>query len=91
MKLRFEFSDAEGRLIERFDETPEAAMERIKSFLELHGSESSGCVTFFPVDAEQDDKPEKCGMCGQPVDNDCFGNPRCPTCDPPCPGCYDGG
>jgi hypothetical protein len=29
--------------------------------------------------------------CGEPLDRDCSGNDRCPVCDPPCPGCDDGG
>ena len=29
--------------------------------------------------------------CGELLDRDCFGHLRCPVCDPPCPGCYDGG
>ncbi len=29
--------------------------------------------------------------CGEEMDKDCYGEPRCPACDPPCPACYDGG
>lgn len=27
--------------------------------------------------------------CGEELDQDCFGQSRCPICDPPCPGCRD--
>ena len=29
--------------------------------------------------------------CGNEMDQDCNGNPRCDVCDPPCPCCTDGG
>lgn len=29
--------------------------------------------------------------CGEPMDQDCNGYPRCPYCDEPCPCCNDGG
>ena len=28
--------------------------------------------------------------CGELLDQDCMGNPRCPVCDGPCPCCSDG-
>ena len=31
-----------------------------------------------------------CEKCDDEMDQDCNGNPRCPTCDPPCPCCSDG-
>lgn len=31
-----------------------------------------------------------CETCGDEMDQDCNGNPRCPTCDDPCPCCSDG-
>ena len=40
--------------------------------------------------ADQETASEKCS-CGEMLDKDCWGMPRCPTCDPPCPGCDDGG
>jgi hypothetical protein len=33
---------------------------------------------------------DKC-KCGEELDKDCNGNPRCAVCDPPCPCCNDGG
>lgn len=33
---------------------------------------------------------EYCEKCGEELDRDCFGELRCPQCDPPCPGCCDG-
>lgn len=33
----------------------------------------------------------KCEKCGEEMYQDCFGRPRCENCDPPCPGCFDGG
>lgn len=32
-----------------------------------------------------------CTTCGEELYKDCFGKMRCETCDPPCPGCDDGG
>jgi hypothetical protein len=32
-----------------------------------------------------------CKRCGDPLDQDCMGNERCPACDGPCPCCDDGG
>lgn len=32
-----------------------------------------------------------CAECGDEKDTDCNGEPRCPTCDGPCPCCTDGG
>jgi hypothetical protein len=32
-----------------------------------------------------------CGECGELMDQDCMGEPRCPDCDEPCPHCDDGG
>lgn len=29
--------------------------------------------------------------CGEVLGRDCYGNERCPVCDPPCPCCDDGG
>lgn len=29
--------------------------------------------------------------CGDEYDQGCDGRRRCPSCDPPCPCCYDGG
>jgi hypothetical protein len=37
-----------------------------------------------------EDVDDECGECGQEMDKDCNGNPRCPDCDGPCPCCYDG-
>jgi hypothetical protein len=31
-----------------------------------------------------------CHNCGEELDQDCNGNPRCPNCDDPCPCCSDG-
>jgi len=31
-----------------------------------------------------------CEKCGEETSKDCQGGQRCPICDPPCPGCYDG-
>lgn len=31
----------------------------------------------------------KCRWCGDNLYNDCMGDPRCPTCDPPCPWCVE--
>jgi hypothetical protein len=103
MKLRFQLLDAKGYLVEQFDETPEDAMERIEKFITLHGTDpdnqgqsaSAGSVTFFPLYDSIEDRPEKaadiCGKCGEVMDTDCFGSLRCEICDPPCPGCFDGG
>lgn len=30
-----------------------------------------------------------CPECDGDMDTDCFGKPRCPVCDDPCPGCCD--
>lgn len=32
-----------------------------------------------------------CRICGAETYTCCFGGHRCEECDPPCPGCYDGG
>lgn len=37
------------------------------------------------------DTPCDCETCGETLDYDCNGRPRCPDCDGPCPCCYDGG
>lgn len=34
---------------------------------------------------------DRCPKCGEEMYSDCVGMPRCETCDPPCPYCYDGG
>ena len=31
-----------------------------------------------------------CGVCGEELDRDCYGEQRCPECNDPCPGCYSG-
>ena len=31
-----------------------------------------------------------CAICGEEMDQDCQGNPRCSMCDSPCPCCSDG-
>lgn len=86
MKLKFQFLDDKGNLIEQFVNTPDEAMELIKQFITMHGEENElgGSIAFAPTE-------DKCGKCGSEIHNDCFGNPRCEDCDPPCPGCYDGG
>jgi hypothetical protein len=33
----------------------------------------------------------QCRECGEDMDRDCQGSPRCPVCDGPCPHCHDGG
>ena len=40
-----------------------------------------------PEDEEGDYRP--CPECGESMDRDCQGEPRCAVCDPPCPGCSD--
>lgn len=47
-----------------------------------------GCFTTDPGE-EPDDGV--CVKCGEEFYNDCWGRPRCEVCDPPCPGCHDGG
>lgn len=50
----------------------------------LHGLEAI-------LACKRDESDRKvCKRCGEEADRDCFGKPRCPNCDPPCPGCYDG-
>lgn len=36
------------------------------------------------------DAMDFCEECGQEMDQDCMGNPRCPDCDGPCIYCYSG-
>ena len=33
---------------------------------------------------------DRCAECGGETDRDFFGDERCPDCQGPCPGCYDG-
>lgn len=44
----------------------------------------------FESDRETDGGAH-CGSCGDDLDTNCHGRPRCPTCDGPCPCCDDGG
>lgn len=37
-----------------------------------------------------DEDANKCETCGEELDRDCQGKPRCPTCDGPCLCCSDG-
>lgn len=36
------------------------------------------------------EKRKHCEKCDDEMDTNCNGDPRCPTCDGPCPCCYDG-
>lgn len=42
-------------------------------------------------EAEEEDVEIDCPDCGETLDIDCDGMPRCGNCDGPCPGCDDGG
>jgi len=48
---------------------------------------------YFPdtISFDPDNHERYCYDCGEANDIDCWGEDRCPNCDPPCPGCYDGG
>lgn len=39
---------------------------------------------------DDDTVVDYCPKCGDNMDTNCMGNPRCPTCDPPCVYCDDG-
>jgi uncharacterized protein (TIGR02996 family) len=39
---------------------------------------------------DDEDGPGRCPHCGDVMDTDCQGSPRCPDCDGPCPCCSDG-
>lgn len=44
------------------------------------------------ADRQDDSTPiDTCDHCGEDMDTDCQGEPRCPECDPPCYCCHDGG
>ena len=75
---RFRFSDEEGDR-EFTGTTPENA------------SEPETVRAFYDNDTECRDDPDTCERCGEEMDKDCQGEPRCPECDPPCPSCDDGG
>lgn len=55
--------------------------------VDAYGFHNPGCPTLD--DDELDDR--HCPECEGDMDIDCFGGLRCPECDDPCPGCYDGG
>ncbi len=42
-------------------------------------------------DSEDEAESGKCSECGEELYQDCMGQDRCESCDPPCPHCYDGG
>lgn len=48
-------------------------------------------ATLLNLDDDTDLDQELCEKCGEELDRDCQGELRCPNCDPPCPGCSDGG
>lgn len=50
-----------------------------------------GCPTPDDLEREGDATEHDTCDCGEPTYTDCFGRERCEVCDPPCPGCDDGG
>lgn len=46
--------------------------------------------TFRINDLHFERQSKTCSVCGEELDTDCNGNPRCTTCDGPCPCCNDG-
>jgi hypothetical protein len=73
----------------QFDEWVESAPEEVDEHpyyghLEIYedGSFNLASLTF--------QRDNRCPTCGEDMDTDCQGRPRCPTCDGPCPDCYDG-
>lgn len=59
--------------------------------------EACGCVQcaayleWLDQEKAESDELGDCENCGEPLDKDCNGQPRCPDCDGPCLCCYDGG